>query len=878
MAEQKTYMGQTYTRNGPGEPWVLVPAAPSGGRVVTLAPNPEKVAAAARQAERDAATDAERAADNARADRAAERADREWAATHNPDGSKKMDTSGKPMPDGVAKRYEDAINAFAAYDRALGGFADTYAGNTWTGELENKAQNLLGTGTPGQAEWWADFRTADNQIRNALFGASLTAGEKAAYAATTVTPSMTPDRVRENLERRRALAADVLARRTAFLKKNGYNPEAVDALAGEYLDVVNGIPEQRTEPEIDPVTGATRADDAGVDSGPMPAANEPGGNDPTPPPQTPASGRFRYETDPRMSAQIDALINAGASEATINSVLKQQNFPPLELGAVAVARKWMEENPGKSYFGAKANREIPLNPLQQLAGSPTGAFLANAANFGAAGIPAAMAGDTGKGALDAMRAANPDASFWGTMLGGVTGSLGAEALLAARAPAAVARFVPRAADAAYGATLGFNEADEGEGGSGALTGAAAGLAGGLLGQGAARAAGATLRGVTSPAVNVLRDRGIPLTVGQTVGDSGRLGAAVKKIEDSLTSVPFVGNMVDARRIEGLEAFNRAAFQDAAAPGANITATGAEGLGQVRQSVSDAYDQALLPAQIDTLNDPQMVNDLALAQLAARNIPNVEPTLPQDFATASLQNRIMGGVDPNTGTISGRNFQEAYRGLARDARGRANSDFGHEIGQVTRQGQDLLGEALERQNPGAFDGFLEANAAHRRANVLAQAINPNATDELITPAQLNRADFNSTSRLEGKVNAASGNRPFYELANAGQAVLPSKLPDSGTTTRALTGLALTGGLSGGGAGLGYMTGGGAAEGAGAGSGLGLAASLALMAGGTRGGQALMRELLLSRPDVARAAGEALQRNARIGSGFGAGILTPLTVGP
>ncbi len=269
----------------------------------------------------------------------------------------------------------------------------------------------------------------------------------------------------------------------------------------------------------------------------------------------------------------------------------------------------------------------------------------------------------------------------------------------------------------------------------------------------------------------------------------------------------------------------------------------------------------------------MIADLAQARIAAQAIPDVQPSDPRAFANAALQNRIEGGIDPLTGMMSGRGFQEAYRGLARSGRERANNDYGYEIGQVTRQGQDLLGEALERQNPGAFDGFLEANAANRRANVLAAALEKaaNQGEELVTPAQLNRADVSSTSRLEGKINSASGNRPFYDLATAGQAVLPSKLPDSGTWTRLLTGGALTGALGGGGAAV------GGGEGAATGTGLGLGATIALALGGSRGAQNVATRMLLDRPDVAINIGEELRRRAALGGVGGAGILAQIVAG-
>lgn len=861
--------------NGPlvyqGGQWVPMGSGGAVARIV--APNPVRAAKEAQERARQASADARAERAQNRADAAAERAEREWNATHNPDGSPKKTAGGaKQLPDGAAKRYEEAINAFAALDRAVSGFQDDFAGNTVTGELENKAQTLLGTGTPGQADWWADFKSTDNILRNALFGASLTAGEKAAYEATSIKPSMTPQQVRQNLTRRLKLARDTLSRRTQFLKANGYNPDAIDALAGEYGDLINGSAQQRAETETpDPAAGVLPKD-TGTDRSPPELPPE---NGPTPPDMRPASGATRYERDDRLAAQVASMINAGAGLATINAALKQRNATPISPVEYQAAQRWMKANPGKRYpaSSVEAGGEVPLTMIERAAGSPYGAFTANLADAVTAGTTTALGGDKARGALDAMQAMNPGASLAGTAIGGVAGAMGAETALATRAPAALARFAPRIADALYGGLAGFNAADEGEGGMGSLAGAAAGVAGGALGEGAARGLGAFTRGVRNPQVQYLRDRGVPLTVGQTVGDNGRIGQMVKGIEDALTSIPGVGNMIDARRLEGLQAFNRAAFQDAAPPGATITDTGAAGLGQVRQAVSDAYSRALDPVSINA-NETQFIDDLDDLVRNTQRIPNVNGA--RDAAMAGLESRIDGAINPVTDTMTGRGFQEAYRGLARTAKERANSDYGYEVGQVMRQGQDALGEVLERQNPGAFDGFIEANAANRRANVLAQAINPNAADELITPAQLNRADFNSTSKLTSRLNAASGNRPFFDLANAGQAVLPSKLPDSGTPKRVIVGALTTGTLGGAGYGL------GGTEGAGAGTGLGLAATGALALGGTRGAQRAMTALLADRPDAVIRIADQFDNNPALGQilrrlASGAGVTTGLALG-
>ena len=136
----------------------------------------------------------------------------------------------RQVPDSTAKRVTGNVEIRDSLQRALTGFEDDFGGNAVTGGLENQLQAVFGSGTPGQRQWWADFQSTDNQIRNDLFGSALTATEKAAYEATTISPRMSPKTIRENLTKRKAIIDKALNRQANFLKKNKYDPEAVDAL------------------------------------------------------------------------------------------------------------------------------------------------------------------------------------------------------------------------------------------------------------------------------------------------------------------------------------------------------------------------------------------------------------------------------------------------------------------------------------------------------------------------------------------------------------------------------------------------------------------------------------------------------------------------
>jgi hypothetical protein len=154
----------------------------------------------------------------------------------------------RPLPEGARVKLESNVGAYEAFRDSGANFSDDFAGNL-LGDAENWVQGLAsGLGTPGQRQWWSRFYSADQQIRNDLYGAALTATEKAAYDRTTINPRMDPKEIRTNLAERAEIVRKALGRQIGTYRANKYEPEAIDAAAGQYVaDFVN--PGDRTAPE-----------------------------------------------------------------------------------------------------------------------------------------------------------------------------------------------------------------------------------------------------------------------------------------------------------------------------------------------------------------------------------------------------------------------------------------------------------------------------------------------------------------------------------------------------------------------------------------------------------------------------------------------------
>jgi hypothetical protein len=579
--------------------------------------------------------------------------------------------------------------------------------------------------------------------------------------------------------------------------------------------------------------------------------------------RTVASGATKTVTDDSKApaiAALQTLLRSGAPDDQVQAAAAALSASP---ESVSRALEFRRKNPGYkgSYnLGALGTREEATTARERIAGSAAGAFTSNALNDAAAGIPGAVLGTD---ALEAQQAAFPNASTAGSLVGGVAGAAGLELGLARGATRlgfnAASRWLPRAADATYGGIQGATTTGTPEG---ALLGSVAGVSGGMLGRGAARTAGRALRGVTNPAVRYLADQGVNLTVGQTVGGSGFVGPTFKAIEQRLSGLPVVGSAIGRRYREGLEGFNRLGNAEAVAPLAdqtnplNITIpeVGERGVEALRQANSAGYANAVGGrfATADPTYDAAFNN----ARTMASAIPNTGP------AVADELDAVVPGYFA-AGSISGDNGRAAVSELRALRRARMNDPLGNRTGNAIRQAENAVTDLFERQSPGFTGDLAAANSVNGNVKTIETAVrNAGRNDGLYSPAQLDRAAQQSAARYGN--NAATTQRPFFDLARAGQAVLPNTIPDSGTAGRLAT-LALPAALTGAGAGAGYA--GGDAS---TGTYSGLALGALLTAGGSRGAQRLATRALLNRPDALIRIGNRVYDRAALGGMLGAGL--------
>lgn len=140
---------------------------------------------------------------------------------------------GKALPQGTVEKLTGEAEKLVNLTELAGGFSDKYAGYKFGGSVANAAGRLgIGEAADGQAQWWQQYDRHKNVVRNELFGASLTEGEKQAFEAADVNPNMSAAVIRQNLAKQQQILRRALKRKADVWRAQGYNADAINAATG----------------------------------------------------------------------------------------------------------------------------------------------------------------------------------------------------------------------------------------------------------------------------------------------------------------------------------------------------------------------------------------------------------------------------------------------------------------------------------------------------------------------------------------------------------------------------------------------------------------------------------------------------------------------
>jgi hypothetical protein len=429
--------------------------------------------------------------------------------------------------------------------------------------------------------------------------------------------------------------------------------------------------------------------------------------------------------------------------------------------------------------------------------------------------------------------------------GRITGQALATAPLAAVMPAGTGLASTIAGGALSGAANGalqpvgelpagqtFADQKLGQMGTGAVTGAVAAPV--------MRAVGGILSGAGGAVQRRLADAGVTMTPGQI------LGGAAQRTEDKLTSVPVVGDLIKNAQQRSVQSFNKATYNEVLAPlGQTYNGPiGNDGVQAVKGAINDAYDNALSRMTFKA-TDPQFQSEIANLTGMAQGLPAAQQ---QTFMNV-LRTQIFGKLSPQ-GEMDGQTLKGVQSELGKISAGYLGdpSFDNRQLGQAIREIGNSIESSLPRYNAtDAVKDLTNANAAYANFVRLRSAAGSQGAMNnggIFTAAQLQNA-VRGADKSVGKGAIATGNALMQDFSSAGQQVLGSKYPDSGTAGRSLLGLA--GAAA---AGHAFLPPGAAVPAAVGG------AALALPY--TSLGQKLAQTMLMSRPAAAVPVGNALTR--------------------
>jgi len=279
----------------------------------------------------------------------------------------------------------------------------------------------------------------------------------------------------------------------------------------------------------------------------------------------------------------------------------------------------------------------------------------------------------------------------------------------------------------------------------------------------------------NPQLKMLRDAGVNPTIGQA------LGGAANAVEEKMTSIPIMGDMISRARRNAVTQFNNAAINRAVEPiGGKVEGAGSQAVRDAGDMLSNYYDDVLGKIRGVQL-DNQFSQDLGqLQQLSSGLVPDMQRRFQK-----TLGDVVMHRVSP-TGGMTSQTYKTVDSELGNIASRYSKSSVAseQEFGDAVSQLQNLLNQNMRRSNPDVAQGL--ANADRGWANLVRVEGAAKAADKsegLFTPGQLSQA-VRAADQSVRKRAVARGDSLMQDLSTAGQNILGNKVPNSFTTDRAL----------------------------------------------------------------------------------------------
>lgn len=190
-------------------------------------------------------------------------------------------TKPKDLSQNTIDELSTKGSALGDFNRLVQTWDPKFGGRGFGAPLVGGIQNWIGARDPGagpdgssgykaQSQWWADYQTQKNSIRNKLFGSALTATEKAEFDKANIEPGMDPETIQKNLARQQEASRSAAAKLAQTWAKQGYSKRAIEAATGFKMSELG-------EPRMRDLSGGSSPSTSGAPEAPRDPAQRKAG-------------------------------------------------------------------------------------------------------------------------------------------------------------------------------------------------------------------------------------------------------------------------------------------------------------------------------------------------------------------------------------------------------------------------------------------------------------------------------------------------------------------------------------------------------------------------------------------------------------------------
>ena len=316
--------------------------------------------------------------------------------------------------------------------------------------------------------------------------------------------------------------------------------------------------------------------------------------------------------------------------------------------------------------------------------------------------------------------------------------------------------------------------------SAAQTGAISAAGGGAISKVAPR--------VTAAAKDLIK-RGVPLTPGQAVRDSGLIGQTISALEEkAANTIPFIGEQIRNALQRSKVGFNRATFNEALAPIKVIAPKGKEGrelIGIGQDAISKAYD--------DVLDKMSLTDDLPFYD-AVLKVANAARRDINDDIMDTADELIFNKLKDHGGKLEGNALKDAHSKLRKAVINlkKGTDDKQNRLGASLQDILSVFDAELGKQNTAALAKRLnDVDQAYGAFEIVRKASIASAKEAGdFTPGQLLTA-VKAGDPTKRKSQFSRGEARLQETGQQAQDVMGSRFGDSGTAGRQEAAKFLTG---------------------------------------------------------------------------------------